>query len=1638
MPEEEVAWKGYEPKSPEALAAAKAYVPPPAIIAEAPDITVEEVGREAPPPPTEEAMPTPVIEEYPEVAPIPVEKPAVVGLEPVIPQPPFRMPFGATNFVKDAQDRVVEYTIGGEVHFTPSNVNWYEGGFTSEKQHVAWQKGLAQPDVPMPSELGQDTPIGKITLVPRDQAVALSELTGEEQFKAFQGAGVIPYGSRFVPDKVEGWKGKDWVYFTPEQVKEQRAYFLTDRLQYKIALDAFIEKLPEAYKGAYTKGGVEGLRTYARKETLAFETSLPYLPQEAQDAYKEGGFEAYDRWRGQWETENLFIDDYAIPIAVWNSLPSKYQTTALNDGIPALSSQLEKDRQEYEREKAKQDTALNTLTAMGYRTTREEYPVGLAPFELYEAEEGVYDVWKYLQDNPKPQSVALLTNARYSQETIVAAQEYVNEVQKAITAMDEAVSPEAMKRVTIDFGEVDHLALNRAVRALDIPMVSASGAVTWRGLSQSDKEGVITEYTNDLARRNIFAGISADLIELKEGIKDRILKSTAPITPEGLRGGVRSVMGIANEALFFFPVIATGIAEVVTEDIKQLPDYTKIRLEAEWVNPRTGKVISNEEYEALGDSIEIDDYVLTTESADKLPVVRLPKQFAVGTAQLFAEGVKKIPIGGYEAGAGLAIVGLMTLPFAPKLARFKPWGKVRVPIDIKADLQASWASKQFIADALKAIDRVNDAIVRQDAVAIRASAGELRRMAEAETLLEKGIKSRLLETAKDVTANADALVQLQARTIPITEATVWTGFRVGSRPLLGVSKGRPVIGAKGIEFPPLERWKLPKEVEGAPFEPRTGLETSVLVNRTALEKAGMTKPDAAKLVSDIEVTLGNVRQFYGKKSPNMNADLLAKPIDTFSQKGVEAILEYVIQNRHIVDRVFGSSTIRPQFAPEALAEWQAKYGRLPGDIDIMLKNVTAEQASAFTKGLVEYIKRRSGEQPWIDPSQPMLIKNFSRSTLAKRHAIDIHYPGEPLIEGQITPSQFADMVYGMKKTSPTVKANVQGIGEIDIARLSETGIGKTEQVLGWRVEPATGKVILKTEAHRLKDYVDLYEIIKTYNGEKAANKWASDLGITDILKEFELRNQGFEALYKADRILDEIKPDSSATTIEASKLKVVDELFNFKEQPAVKGIFNDIIESLRAKELLPKVRTNIRAILKDWQPKGIEWAWEFRPSPDASVRAIGYYAPIVSITDVGLLSASRSVPVGVTYEGQLISAPSKISVPSESISLIPTPPPSVPPTEPPSIPPSEIVSEPPSEIVSEPPSIPPSEPISIPPSEVVSEIPSEIPSEPPSVPPSVPPSEIPSEPPSEIVSEPPYVPPSEPPYVPPSEPPYVPPSEPPSVPPSEPPSVPPSEPYYPPITLPPIEPPPPIKIPPPIMWKSEIPDEWRATGVPAGTITWRQGMKWQVLPPPYRDEDMMSLDHPLPGTTKFAVGKGSARKTLQILGGRPPMDADVDMGWASIHISAKDGKMDIRFGGGQEAAEDRWAMEREAMGELEREAYEGIPAGLMETSRIPRTRARLPLEDVREIYPPEEAIEEPLSETELLLQQIERGQARREASRTNVPRIGNRYYEEDMTYVPAHYRRRNSTPLVEESGIKLQPKYYLGRKLRSTLAGTGV
>jgi hypothetical protein len=702
-------------------------------------------------------------------------------------------------------------------------------------------------------------------------------------------------------------------------------------------------------------------------------------------------------------------------------------------------------------------------------------------------------------------------------------------------------------------------------------------------------------------------------------------------------------------------------------------------------------------------------------------------------------------------------------------------------------------------------------------------------------------------------------------------STVWRGIKFGDDPILGISMGRPTVGLRGIRFPKLEDWQL-AGAEGAPFEPRTALETRVLVNRSALEQAGMASEQAAKFTQRIEATLDEVYEFYGKKSPTFNTELLTKSIDTFSDDGVRAILEWANKNKKYVDRIFGSTTLRAQLSKDALEEWIKTFGREPGDIDLLLKNVTPDQAKLLVQDLVRYITEHSPDKPWISADRGTLIENYSRSTGAKRHAIDVHYEGEPTPAGGVSPSKYADMVYGFQKLLPAVKVKVKGVGDITLSRLSETGVGKVEQVLGWRRDSNTGEVILKTEAHRIKDYADLYEIIKTYRGQKVADNWAYNTGISDILKEyaekqtgakrlFELKPQVDDIISELDNIINSTK-DKLATGILPRLKKILNDINKLRddngwksftrESPKIPLKLQEWTDRLMGGET-PKIG-DIRAILQElktikdqmddfikrYQPTRVEWSWVYKPSEYGGGRTPAYTTPVVSVLSNSLVSALRSPVIGYASTGQVISIPSEIPPTLSRVMVSPT-----------------SSSESPSVIIDYSPSM-------------LSEIPSPAPiplSPATSLPPASP------LPPSVISPSIPSTPPSPPPIG--------------STPPS-PPSPPPSE---------PIPPPTETKKPKPILF-SRGGTSTSNNIIPGGSIAWASGEilsgrgksrvkrpVWKYIPPPYNmDKPITLLSAPRGAVNSESV---NSYDTIQVIGrsrSGVPERVSVDLGWTDITV----------------------------------------------------------------------------------------------------------------------------------------------------------
>ena len=87
-------------------------------------------------------------------------------------------------------------------------------------------------------------------------------------------------------------------------------------------------------------------------------------------------------------------------------------------------------------------------------------------------------------------------------------------------------------------------------------------------------------------------------------------------------------------------------------------------------------------------------------------------------------------------------------------------------------------------------------------------------------------------------------------------------------------------------------------------------------------------------------------------------------------------------------------------------------------------------------------------------------------------------------------------------------------------------------------------------------------------------------------------------------------------------------------------------------------------------------------------------------------------------------------------------------------------------------------------------------------------------------------------------------------------------------------------------------------------------MKWVVIVPPYGKENIYYLQSPLPGTSKFATGKGSALKTIQMINGGLEQALVVDFGWSKARIYPDGQDLKMEFTGGSNAANQRWTKER--------------------------------------------------------------------------------------------------------------------------------
>jgi len=1171
---------------------------------------------------------------------------------------------------------------------------------------------------------------------------------------------------------------------------------------------------------------------------------LPTLPQEYQGAYRAGDtakleklrkqYQAeYDKWASQFtkqELKEIESGKYQVPDPSTGQMvattKSHYDRWVAQGSPTAVQMLVGQD--EYETQLG----ALQRLTSAGFVDKLPEGPymksAGTPPLREYT----IPAMAEFVRKNPD--GMKILRDAGFDDKVLSDVAQWNKTTGDIASYLDKGVKPTGTglsRGLGLSSGEIS--ALGRAMDNLNFKPVRGSYVEAYRQLNDDQKRAVAVLFDKDWTKGSAFSAFAKDIESISS--KNLALQLlTAPVQPITTPIGKQLTLPEAKKQL----------AQTYETELSTLRDYVKP--DGTFDVKKLDKA-DPERVETIAKDIGYDN-------ADELKAGL--EYYNYGTRV----SAKEWTMAGLVA--ALDVISLGAIGGAPVLATI-PGRATASGVQLGlAALVAPDVIKTFKSPTATTGDKALGA-----GILAALTVGGLASVPLSRTMLARLSPFGRVKISEDIVA---------------TNPTVWRGVKIGNNPVIGISEGRLVIGIRGIKLPPLKDWKLPK-AEGTPFEPRTGLEAKVLVNRTALERAGMTGAQARDFTFNIEKTLGQVHKFVGKKSPNMNADLLSKPIDTFSEEGVEAILRWAVKNKNIVDRVFGSSTMRPQFTKEALKEWLDTFGRKPGDVDILLKNVSPAQAEAAVKDLVAFIRANSKDRPWVSADRPTLVKNFSRSTGAERHGIDVHFEGEPTLTGvKTTPSKFADMVYGMEKIAPAVKVKLKGIGDVQVSRLSETGVGKTEQVLGWRRDPKTGDVILKTEAHRVKDYADLYEIIKTYNGKGAADDWASEIGINGILEEISAKATGASRLAKLQTRLDDIiknlSPDEATLLrigrqIQGLRSNKVWPTFEGETTPIMRSLaeaeayLNRLLESARVRVItkadiaklskyLKSLNKGIDKLIKKWSPRDVDWVWTFSPSKVAKVGSIGLYSPVVNVYSTSLVSALRSPIVGVSSSGSPISVPSRISP-----SLVPS---FESPKVAPSVVPSVVISpSTPSPVIS--PSVP-----GVPPSVSVITSP-----EPPSGMPSPAPSPV---PPSPVPSP-------------------TPPSPAPSPVPPSPVPTPPS-PYPPPI--PPPKYPAPGKPPPTAIIRLKAEIVGKEAKLPEGSITWKQGWTWKWIPKEDWQRGAAKPRSLARGITPMGALRTDLRttdETIQMIGdpGAAVPDIDVDLGIGDAFI--RNNAQTITFGG---------------------------------------------------------------------------------------------------------------------------------------------
>jgi hypothetical protein len=318
-----------------------------------------------------------------------------------------------------------------------------------------------------------------------------------------------------------------------------------------------------------------------------------------------------------------------------------------------------------------------------------------------------------------------------------------------------------------------------------------------------------------------------------------------------------------------------------------------------------------------------------------------------------------------------------------------------------------------------------------------------------------------------LTSGLHGLVQPSFKPVKVplkdgSEAVVWSGLSVRGRPVVGITKLPPNI--KNVA----EGWR-----------PITKTETSILGTRKMLAKMGVSEAEINKVLTTVKETKAfqPLRSPYEPKTVNVK-DVAPKSL---SPDELALVLREAQKNAKNVEMVYGSTTIKPQLAPQ-LRDW-----RKLGDIEIQLKaGVTEQQGAKLASDMVEALNQRTPGKFRIDPADPKRIL-----VVGGHHAVELKLAevSQLGVETQYSLSRTGEMSWGLKVGQKPITVNYPGVGKLDIMRLSESGVRKADAI----TRSASGGTFAPP-AHRVKDIADYYVILRTFKGADVADEWAKLYG----------------------------------------------------------------------------------------------------------------------------------------------------------------------------------------------------------------------------------------------------------------------------------------------------------------------------------------------------------------------------------------------------------------------------------------------------------------------------------------------------------------------------------------------------------------